>query len=97
MINKSMIGTTEIIEKAAGVHGQKGTVRKVFVTPMADSEGHDALGVTLVLANDKLTGGEAIELLVDINQALLDSGDERFAILDYVTEDELATEDDLRS
>ena len=53
--------------------------------------------MTLVLANDKLTGGEAIELLVDINQALLDSGDERFAILDYVTEDELATEDDLGS
>lgn len=55
---------------------------------MADVEGQDAIGATIVLANDRLTGADATELLIGINEALRKSGDERFAYLDYVTEDE---------
>jgi len=53
-----------------------------------DSEGKDALRITLVLTDDAaktLSGDQAIELLTDIHDSLLREGDERFPLLYYAT------------
>lgn len=65
---------------------------KVFSEPTIDSEGHEALHVTVVLKNNRsseVTGDSALDTIVSIERELSKAGEERFPIVEFVTEDEL--------
>ena len=62
-----------------------------------NSDGEAALRITLVLTPesvDAITGEDALKLLVDINDGLRREGDERFAIVEYATADDVPIEED---
>ena len=57
-----------------------------------DSEGHDALKITIVIkpgAADKIKGDAALDTLVQIQDRLRKAGEERFPIVEYATQKEL--------
>lgn len=86
---------TQIARKVASAQVAAG-LERVVTEPATDSEGNEALRITLVLKPDaakKLTGDEALDLLVAIQQKLRAAGEERFPIVEYATEQELAPED----
>ncbi|HVC59380.1 MAG TPA: hypothetical protein VND19_03310 [Acetobacteraceae bacterium] len=77
-----------ILKRLAGV-------RSVVSEPASDSEGHEALNITIILKRgraDKISGDEALDLLVSIERALREAKEERFPIIDFVTEEELELE-----
>jgi hypothetical protein len=60
--------------------------------PAVDSEGHDALRITIVIkpaAVAKIDGDAALDTLVQIRKRLLKAGEERFPIIEYATAKEL--------
>jgi hypothetical protein len=64
---------------------------------VTDSEGNEALRITVVLkpeASGKFTGDQALDLLVDVQQALQGAGEQRLPIIEYATEGELDEEGD---
>lgn len=66
---------------------------EVHSEPAQDSEGYDALRITLVLAEeavDTLTGDQLVSMLTDIHDCLLREGDERFPLLSYTTPADVA-------
>lgn len=65
--------------------------------PSVELDGLDAVRVTIVLSNDDVavTGDAAMNTIVDIHQALQRAGDDRFPLVDFMTEDELASDADL--
>lgn len=71
-------------------------VEAVHAEPTTDSEGKEAVRITIVLAPDtarSFTGDQALDLLVAIQQALLAGGEDRFPIVQYTTSEELALDD----
>ena len=88
-----MSDTVGIISKAIETSLDRRLVRRVMVEPSVDSEGDAALDVTIVLDDSDPSGTEAITILVAIRDALSAAGDERFPIIEYTTEDELALDD----
>jgi hypothetical protein len=57
-----------------------------------DSEGQDALHISIALAPDvarELKGDAVLDTLVEIQDELRAAGEDRFPILEYGTEDEL--------
>ena len=90
-----MLDTMEVSQIAANV-ARVGFVdsyfERVVTEPSIDSVGNEALRITLVLKPKSLevvTGNEAIDLLVEIQKALRDRNEERLAIIDYATEQEI--------
>jgi hypothetical protein len=86
----------DIVKKVASTTLKRKAVR-VYSEPTADSDGHDALSITIVLERgsvDKITGEMAVNTLVGIDKALQAANDDRFPIIDYVTEEELESRDD---
>ena len=78
-------------EAVSAVYGP-GTVSRVSSKPIADPYGDDALSVNIVFAkgrSDHIDGRAAVDALVNIQQSLQKRGEDRFAIVDYVTEEEL--------
>lgn len=72
-------------------------VIRVMSEPMVDSEGEDALRITIVIqpdAVDRITGDALLDTLVRIQDQLREAGEERFPIVEYATEEELAHVDD---
>lgn len=70
-------------------------LERVVTEPMTDSQGKDALRITVVLtpqAAQALSGDGALDLLVELQNALQREGEERFPIIEYATEQELAAE-----
>ncbi len=58
----------------------------------SDSEGREALRVTIVIAPDvakRLKGEAVLDTLTEISNRLLKEGEERFPIMEYATEAEL--------
>ena len=98
----AMLELTEINDLAykaasAALHGQVGVLR-VISEPMADSDGQDALRVTIVLKRggiDNVTGDGALNTIVGVGQALSAAREDRFPIIDFVTEEELEADADL--
>ncbi len=87
----------QIVAEIAGdvvrSYGAGDKLERVIPTPTIDSQGLDAIRLTLVLkpaAAEGLTGREALDLLVGIQQGLYDKGEERLPIIEYATEQELA-------
>jgi hypothetical protein len=83
---------TQISREVARANLPPQGVVRVESEPTFDSEGHDALRVTIVVspeAAEKITGDAAVDTLVQIHGRLRDAGDERFPIIEYTTEAEL--------
>jgi hypothetical protein len=83
------------IEKIAGdvvrTQVSDNALERIFAAPTTDSEGKEALRITLILKTDaarKLTGHQALDVQVDIRRRLLGAGEERFPLFDYATEQE---------
>jgi len=60
--------------------------------PTVDSEGRDALRITIVIesgAAARIKGDAALDTLVQIQDRLREAGEERFPIVEYATKEEL--------
>ena len=65
-----------------------------------DSDGDEVLHITIVLkrgSSDKISGDKALDTLVGIDRALREASEDRFPILDFVTEEELESVGDTES
>jgi hypothetical protein len=83
----------EVVNKVASATFKGGaSIQRVDSEPTVDSEGKDALHVTIVLkrgSTGKISGDIALDTLVGIERALREAKEERFPIISYVTEEEL--------
>ena len=71
----------------------RGSVSTVNITPTTNSVGDPALRVTIVLtpaSTESISGEAALNNLVQLQQELQKEGEDRFPIVEYATEDELA-------
>ena len=85
----------EIATRAASTVLKAAGISRVFSRPTLDSDGHEALNVTVVLKNETyrgVTGDLALTTIVKIGQELTHSGEERLPIVGFATEEELAAE-----
>jgi len=67
-------------------------IQRVDSEPSLDSEGHEALDITIVLKRGsagKISGDDALDALVSIEQALREANEDRRPIISFVTEEEL--------
>lgn len=67
-------------------------VERVFSEPTVDSEGEAALRITIVIGRDtidQISGEALLNTLVQVQSELQAKGEDRLAILEYATEDEL--------
>ena len=91
----------EVVKKAASaVLKRPAGVQRVDSEPTSDSDGQEALHVTIVLKRgsaDKISGDSVADTLFGIQRALREAGEERFPIVDFVTEEELETSGDTES
>jgi hypothetical protein len=72
--------------------GERNVVR-VEHEPTTDSQGRDALRITVVIApgaTKRLHGGSALNALIRLRKRLGEMGDERTPMIEYATEAELA-------
>jgi len=75
----------------------RGEVVRVLSEPTIDSTGEDAIRVMIVLtpgAADRISGEAALNTLVGIQRGLEEAGENRLAIVEYATEEELAEVDE---
>lgn len=83
----------EVVNKVASATIKSGAgIQRVDSEPTLDSEGKDALHITIVLKRGsagKISGDNALDTLVRIERALREAKEERFPIISYVTEEEL--------
>lgn len=91
MIAAARIDT--IVTKAARQTLGTRRVTRTYSEPTVDSEGEDALKVTIVLAPkavDRIDGDAVLDTLVKIQQELMAEGEQRRPMVEYATEDDLA-------
>ena len=82
----------KIARDAIVANSSPSVVNRVISEPTSDSEGRDALRITIVVkpnAIAKLTGEATLNTLVRIQEKLREAGEERFPIVEYATEKEL--------
>ena len=89
-----MISQTEVqrIANEVATANLDQAVESVRSEPASDSHGRDALRITIVIrpgAAQELPGDSLLETLVEIQERLQRVGEERFAIVEYATLDEL--------
>ena len=85
---------SDIAEEVASGKLSPKCVKQVLAEPTTDSEGHEALRVTIVIepgAAKKLEGDSILDTLVLIQDRLREAGEDRFAIVEYATQRELET------
>jgi hypothetical protein len=81
-----------VVDGAAAATLTRSRISRVFSTPMTDSQGDDALEVTIVLSADHaddVDGDGALATIGKVQRDLQDAGEMRFAIVTFATEDEL--------
>jgi hypothetical protein len=86
----------KIADRVAKQKVAEAGLERILAESVTDSEGNDALRITLVLkpkAVEALTGDAALDLLVELQRALAKEGEERFPIIEYATEQELAEDE----
>ena len=82
----------EIAQEVATANLTSTNVTSVSSSATIDSEGHDALPITIVIkpgSESKIAGDAALDTLVGIKDRLRGEGEERFAIVEYATREEL--------
>lgn len=82
----------EIAGEVARAHLKSTSVADVLSEPVTDSEGHEALRITIVIGQDaakRLPGDAVLDTLVQIQDRLREAGEERLPIVEYATEEEL--------
>ena len=83
----------EVVNKAAAATIKSGAgIQRVDSEPTLDSEGREALDITIVLTRGSagnISGDSALDTLVKIEKALREAKEERFPIISFVTEEEL--------
>jgi len=84
------------VKKVASATLKRQAVR-VFSERTADSDGDEALRITIVLkhdSGDKIAGEMALNTLAGVDKALEAANDGRFPIIHYATEEELEARDE---
>jgi len=82
----------EIAQKVASANLTSTNVTSVSSSPTIDSLGQDALRITIVIksgAESTISGDAALDTLVGIRDQLRRAGEERLAIIEYATKEEL--------
>jgi hypothetical protein len=82
----------EIARDIARAQISDSNLERVLSEPTTDSEGNDALHITVVLKPDAvglISGDTALDVLVNIQRQLQAEGEERLPIVEYATEQEL--------
>jgi hypothetical protein len=90
MLNTDKIN--KIAQDAAAANLTSSAISRVFSEDAIDSQGKDALRITIVINPDsigKLTGDAVVDTLVGIRDRLRQAAEERFPIVEYSTEEEL--------
>jgi hypothetical protein len=88
---------SEITEEIARAKLTPKVVKQVLAEPTTDSEGHEALRVTIVIepgAASELNGDLILDTLVQVQDRLNEAGEDRFPIVEYATQDELEASGD---
>jgi hypothetical protein len=84
---------SRIVEKTAKASFGKNNVVRAFTESGIDSEGEEALRITIVVTPDaveKIDGDELLNNLLTIHDGLRQRGEERTPMVGYATEEELA-------
>ena len=87
--------TNKIAEDAARRSLSTRSFLRAQIAPTTDSEGHDAIIVTLVindLRSAPVSGDEAGDAILNVKQALQAAGENRSIIVDFATERELESD-----
>jgi hypothetical protein len=87
----------EIAEQVAAANLGAANVDHAKSEPTIDSEGQEALRVTIVIPEEavaRLSGDATLDTLVRMRDHLRDAGEERFPIIEYATQKELNAFDD---
>ena len=82
----------QIASRAALAHLGESVVESAFVQPSLDSEGREALRITIVIRPGKvggLSGDKTLDTLYEIQRELSLAGEGRLAIVEYATRKEL--------
>jgi hypothetical protein len=90
----------QIAEKVAKSNLTAAVVEGVRVAPVIDSEGREALEITIVVKSGtaaKLNGDAVLDTLVQIQDSLSAAGEDRFGIVEYATKAELEAGNDSES
>ena len=76
----------QIAQHIATANFTAGSVKTVSSSPTVDSEGKEALLITIVLtpgSSSTIQGGAALNTLTEIQKKLQSQGEERFPIIEY--------------
>jgi hypothetical protein len=90
----------QIAGEVAKAHLPAGAFDRAVSEPTTDSEGREALRITLVIApgaTDRISGDAALNTLFHIQKRLNEAGDDRFPIVEYATSEEFAGDADSES
>jgi hypothetical protein len=88
------------IAKKAASTVLRGHLRRVVSERAADSQGQEALHITIVLkpgGADNISGDMALDTLVEVETALRGASEYRFPIIDFATEEELESSGETES
>jgi hypothetical protein len=83
----------EIVQEVATANLTSANVSSVSSSAAIDSEGHDALRITIVIkpgSASRIKGDATLDTLVGIQDRLRAEGEERFPIVEYATKKELS-------
>jgi hypothetical protein len=83
---------SRIVTRTVEANTRPNSVRRVMTEPAVDSEGEDALRITIVVTPEavaQLEAGPVVDTLVQVQDRLREAGEDRFPIIDYATEAEL--------
>src|ERR1700682_4582304 len=82
----------EIANNVATANLTSSSVSNIVSDSAIDSEGREALRITIVIkpgAATRIRGDAALDILVQIQDQLREAGEERFPIVEYATQEEL--------
>jgi hypothetical protein len=95
LLERALRQIEDLTEDAAGgaTEAQIAEVQRRQTSPDRESEGHDAVRITIVInpgSESKIRGDAALDTLVGIQNRLRSEGDERLATVEYATNEELS-------
>jgi hypothetical protein len=90
MLNEQRI--QKIAQEVASAKLASSNISSILSSTAIDSEGHEALRITIVIkagSESRIKGDATLDTLVGIQHRLRSEGEERFAIVEYATKEEL--------